>query len=70
MEVKIKLNINNHNLWCTETKEKIELGEEYALVAEDYLQQTIWKPYKKEYIPIDEESWYDDEDVEVDCEED
>lgn len=62
MEVKVKINWDNDNLWCTDSKERIHIGEEYCLVKEELFGGTvIYKPYKKEYLPIDEDSYYEED---------
>lgn len=58
MQVKIKINYSEDDLYCTYSKERIQIGEKYGIVLEDYFDEVIEKPYKLEYIP--EES--DDED--------
>lgn len=54
-----KINFKNKNLWCNYSKEKIEIGEDYYLVFEEYFDEEIIKPVKAEYI-----DFIDDEDSE------
>lgn len=51
--MKIFINYDNEDLWCTFSKERIELGEKYIIVEEDYLGDIIEKVYKLEYAPED-----------------
>lgn len=51
--MKIKINYNNDDLWCLYSKERIEIGEKYAIVEEDCLGDIIEKVYKIEYCPIE-----------------
>jgi hypothetical protein len=44
------INYDNNNLYCIYSKEKIEIGEEYAIVIDNYLGEEIKKTYKLEYI--------------------
>jgi len=44
------INLNNKNLYCIYSKERIIIGEEYAIVTENYLGERIKKTYKLEYI--------------------
>lgn len=56
--MKLKTNLDNDDLWCLYSKERIEIGEKYVEVEEDYLGVTIIKTYKPEYAPTDEEEPY------------
>ena len=48
--MKKQINYNNENLYCIYSKEKIVVGEEYAVVLEEYLNESIKKTYKLEYL--------------------
>lgn len=52
MEMKVKINDYNDDLWCNYSKEKIEIGEAYIEVIEDCLGDKIKKAYKKEYADV------------------
>ncbi len=52
--MKIKTNLDNDDLWCVYSKEKIEIGEKYAEIEEDYLGDIIIKQYKLDYIPTED----------------
>lgn len=49
--MKIKINFENDDLWCVESKERIDVGERYVEVIEDEAVLT----YKLEYAPVDNE---------------
>ena len=54
--MKKQINYDSENLYCIYSKEKINIGEEYAIVYENYLGEEIKKTYKLEYIEyLDEE---------------
>lgn len=53
--MKIKVNYENENLWCTYSKERIEIGEKYVEIKEDCLGEIIIKSYKTEYAPTEED---------------
>lgn len=53
--MKIKINHENENLWCTYSKERIEIGEKYVEVDEEYAGEIIIKEYKLEYAPSEED---------------
>ena len=53
---KLKTNLDNDELYCIYSKEKIEVGERYAEVEEDCLGDIIVKTYKLEYAPDEEEN--------------
>jgi hypothetical protein len=51
-----KINFNNKYLYCSYSKEKIKIGEEYCIVFEPYFDDLISKTYKIEYLDmLDEE---------------
>lgn len=50
MKKTFKINYNNKNLYCIYSKERIKIGEEYCIVFEECLDETIEKTYKLEYI--------------------
>ena len=61
--MKIFINHDNEDLWCCFSKERIE---KYAEIEEDYLGEIIYKTYKLEYAPSeneleDEEPWISDD---------
>lgn len=58
MNIQIQINYDDNELYCSYSKELIEIGEKYGIVFEDYLNQLIVKPYKLENLPEDEEEWY------------
>lgn len=61
--MKVRINLNNNNLWCIYSKEQIEIGEKYIEVIENYLGDEIPKTYKyfcldqlvDEYLEISDE---------------
>jgi hypothetical protein len=57
--ISVKINKEDENLYCVESKEKIEIGEKYAFVIEDYYGDTVLTPVKLEYLPVEPED--DDE---------
>jgi hypothetical protein len=50
--MKVKLNSTNNDLWCTYWKEKIEIGERYIEVIEDYCGEEIIKTYSYECLDM------------------
>ena len=59
MNAIIKINYNDDNVYCTYSKEKIEIGEKYIIIFEEiYNKEIIDKPYKLEYAPIEEDEPY------------
>lgn len=48
--MKVKLNSNNDALFCLYYKEKIEIGERYIEVVEEYLGDEIVKTYSYECL--------------------
>ena len=56
--MKVRINYDNDEIFCTYSKERIEIGEKYAIVEEEYLGQIILKPYKLENLPEDDEDIY------------
>lgn len=48
----LKINHDNNDLWCIESKERINIGEKYVEVVED----DIIKTYKFCHAPIDDET--------------
>ena len=57
--MKILTNIDNDELYCTYSKERIEVGQKYALVDEECMGEVIEKPYKLENIPSENEDEID-----------
>lgn len=56
MSVKIRTNEFDDELYCVYSKEKIALGEKYALVQEEiYNGEIVEKAYKLENVPPDED---------------
>lgn len=53
--MKILINIDNDELYCTYSKERIEIGQKYALVDEECMGEVIEQPYKLENIPSENE---------------
>jgi len=53
--MKVKINLDNDDLWCLYSKEKIEIGEKYAEIEEDCLSDIIIKTYKLECCPLEDE---------------
>ena len=63
MEVRVKVNWHDHNLYCCYSKERIEIGEEFCVVYEElYDAQIVEKAYKKENLPIEEDDYFEGED--------
>lgn len=50
--MKVRINLNNNDLWCLYSKEIIEIGEKYIEVIEDCLGEKIPKTYK--YFCVDQ----------------
>jgi len=57
--MKVRVNKDNDELFCTYDKSRIEIGEKYAIVEEETYAGIIEKPYKLENVPeeVDEEPW-------------
>ena len=57
--MKIRINLNNIDLWCLYCKEPIEIGQRYIIIEEEYQGEVIFKYYHAEHAPIeeDEEVW-------------
>lgn len=53
--MKIKINYENESLFCCYSKERIELGEKYVEIEEEYGDEIIKKVYKLEYCPEENE---------------
>lgn len=53
--MKILTNWDNDELYCTYSKERIEIGEKYVLVDEECFGEVIEKPYKLENVPSENE---------------
>ena len=49
MNMVVKINYVNDDLWCIYSKEKINIGEKYIIVKELYNNRLIEKTYKFEY---------------------
>jgi len=65
--MKIKVNYNNDDLWCLYSKQRIEIGERYIVVLEDYLDMVIKKEYSYDCLEmlIDEHLEQYDEEPEI-----
>jgi len=48
--MKIKINYNNDDLWCLDSKERIEIDEKYVEINEDYQGDVFVKTYKYECL--------------------
>lgn len=57
--MKILTNIDNDELYCVYSKERIEIGEKYAIVEEECMGEKITKPYKLENVPSENEDEID-----------
>lgn len=57
--MKILTNWDNDELYCTYSKERINIGERYVLVEEECYDEVIEKPYKLEYAPSENEDEID-----------
>lgn len=53
--MKIKINDYDEALYCAYSKQRIQIGEKYIVIEEDYLGEEITKTYKMEYAPTEEE---------------
>lgn len=54
--MRIKINHNDEDLWCIYSKERIEVGEKYAILEEEtYDGESIEKVYKLDCVPTDDE---------------
>jgi len=61
INIKVRFNDSDDELYCTFSKERINLGEKYALlVVEVYPDQFEDMPYKLENLPCEDE-YEDDE---------
>jgi hypothetical protein len=61
INIKVRFNDSDDELYCTFSKERINLGEKYALlVVEVYPDQFEDMPYKLENLPTEDE-FEDDE---------
>ena len=56
MKTVIKINHENEALFCNYSKERIQIGEKYAVVEELYIDEIISKPYKLENAPEENDS--------------
>jgi hypothetical protein len=62
LNIKVKYNDENEELFCTYSKERIQLGEKYALlIVQMYDGSCEELPYKMENLPSDEDYEEDDE---------
>ena len=61
--MKIKINHNNDELWCLYFKEKIEIGEKYIEIVEDYYGEEIVKTYSYECLHMLVDEYLDGNDV-------
>ena len=50
IKMKIQINYDSEKLYCIYSKEKIEIGEQYAIVYVYELGEEIKKTYKLEYL--------------------
>ena len=55
MNIKVKINYTYDDLFCCYSKERINYGERYVEVTEDYLGDEIVKLYRPEYAPTEED---------------
>lgn len=63
LNIKVRYNDENEELFCTYSKERIQLGEKYAiLVTQMYSGEIEELVYKLENLPADEEYLEDEED--------
>jgi hypothetical protein len=63
LNIKVRYNDNDEELFCTYSKERIQLGEKYAiLVTQMYSGEVEELIYKLENLPADEEYLEDEED--------
>lgn len=53
--MKIKVNYDNENLWCSYSKERINIGEKYVEKKEIVLDETIIKNYKLDNAPTEDD---------------
>ncbi len=65
--MKIRINSNNNDLWCIYSKERIDIGQRYVEVNEDYLGEEIIKNYKYIYLDMLVDNYIEEtgEDVEI-----
>lgn len=57
IQIKVRYNDENEELFCTFSKERIQLGEKYAiLLVEMYSGEIEELPYKLENLPTEDES--------------
>jgi len=62
LNIKVRYNDNDEELFCTYSKERIQLGEKYAiLLTQLYSGEVEQLVYKLENLPADEEYLEDDE---------
>lgn len=59
--MKILINYDQDDLWCIECKERINIGEKYVEIIEEYGGEKIPKTYHLDCAPSEEES--EDEDI-------
>ena len=53
--MKIKYNDSHDDLWCVECKRRIEIGQKYAEVEEEYGFEKVKKHMHVECLPAEEE---------------
>lgn len=59
MNIHVQTNYDNDELYCTYSKEKIEIGEKYGIVEDIiYNNEIVRTSYKLEHLPEDEEEYY------------
>ena len=65
--MKIRINSNNNDLWCIYSKERIDIGQRYIEVNEDYLGEEILKTYKYIYLDMIVDNYLEEtgKDVEI-----
>lgn len=61
LKIRIKYNEENDDLWCNYSKERIQLGDKYIEVTEEYFDEIIVKAYLPEYAPETDEFEGEDE---------
>lgn len=54
--MRVKYNEDNDFLFCIGCKNHIHIGERYAVVTEEYLDEKIKKEFHLDCVPVDEDS--------------
>jgi len=57
--MRILTNWNNDELWCTYSKERIQIGEKFVMMNDEAYGEVIEKPYKMKYVPSENEDEID-----------